>query len=214
MPAGWVLLPPGDPALTRRVKKAGTFWSMSEKRGRKVFSLGLYAPADRIAALRDALADERRDPAYERKLTKAREKREEEQEQYAEDFAGAVLRFLAFSPSHQALAQRLSQAIADHATPVGSGTVARTKRIPIEQRAQAATIAWLRHQTTGYDSMHIPRVKGMRREVRRMLAERSRELLGRYRAGAVVAEESCLLRRGLARVAQNKPSRNGEAARA
>eukprot|EP01035_Chromulina_nebulosa_P056444 gene56444-77358_t len=59
---------------------------------------------------------------------------------------------------------------AAHATPVGSGTVARTKRIPIEQRAEAATIAWMRHQTTGYDSMTIPREKGLRREVRRMLA--------------------------------------------
>ena len=29
-------------------------------------------------------------------------------------------------------------AVTDHATPVGSGTVARTKRIPVEQRAEAA----------------------------------------------------------------------------
>lgn len=50
-----------------------------------------------------------------------------------------------------------------HATPVGSGTVARTSRIPIERRAEAAVIAWLRHQTTAYDDMKIPRVKGRRR---------------------------------------------------
>jgi hypothetical protein len=61
--------------------------------------------------------------------------------------------------------------------------VARTKRIPIEQRAEAAVIAWMRHQTTGYDSMVIPRIKGKRREVRRMLAQRSKELLARYRKG-------------------------------
>lgn len=35
----------------------------------------------------------------------------------------------------------------------------------------------MRHQTTGYDSMQIPRVNGQRREVRRMLARRSKELL-------------------------------------
>jgi hypothetical protein len=69
---------------------------------------------------------------------------------------------------------------------VGSGTVARTERIPIERRAEAAVIAWLRHQTTGYDQMKIARVKGKRREVRRMLAERSREMLGRYRSGAPI----------------------------
>jgi hypothetical protein len=196
IPAGWVLLPPGDPALTRRVK-AGPHWSMSERRGRKVFSLGIYAPAQRIEVVRAELALERQDPAYERKLNRAREKRASEQAQYEEDFAQAVFRFLAFAPLHQPLAQQLARAIADHATPVGSGTVARTQRIPIEQRAQAATIAWLRHQTTGYDSMEIPRVKGMRREVRRLLAERSRQLLSRYRAGERVPDGSCLLRRGL-----------------
>jgi hypothetical protein len=35
----------------------------------------------------------------------------------------------------------------------------------------------MRHQTTGYDGMAIPRVKGKRREVRRTLATRSKELL-------------------------------------
>ena len=84
-----------------------------------------------------------------------------------------------------------------HAVPVGSGTVARTKRIPIERRAEAATIAWLRHATTAYDTMQIARVKGMRREVRRLLAERSRQLLGCYRRGDAIAPESCLLTRGL-----------------
>ena len=116
---------------------------------------------------------------------------------YEEDFAHAVFRFLGFAPLHHELAGRLAKAIADHAVPVGSGTVARTKRIPIEQRAEAATIAWLRHATTGYDSMHIPRVKGMRREVRRLLADRSRQMLGRYRRGEPIAAESCVLLRGL-----------------
>jgi hypothetical protein len=79
--------------------------------------------------------------------------------------------------------------LADHATPVGSGTVARTKRIPVEQRAEAAVIAWLRHQTTAYDSMKIPRIKGKRREVRRMLAQRSQELLDLYRKGEAVGND-------------------------
>ncbi len=77
----------------------------------------------------------------------------------------------------------LAEAVARHATPVGSGTVARTERIPVEQRAEAAVIAWLRHETTGYDGMKTARVKGRRREVRRRLAERSRELLEGYRRG-------------------------------
>lgn len=93
--------------------------------------------------------------------------------------------------------QVLASEIAAHATPVGSGTVARTTRIPLELRAEAAAIAWLRHQTTTYDDMHIPRVKGMRREVRRMLAERSRMLLERYRRGESVDPRHCPLRNAL-----------------
>src|SRR5204862_8117627 len=98
---------------------------------------------------------------------------------------------------HADLASRMARAITDHATPVGSGTVARTKRIPVEERADAAVIAWMRHQTTGYDSMPIPRVKGKRRKVRRMLARRSKELLSQYRRGEPVSEE-CPLQRALA----------------
>jgi hypothetical protein len=82
--------------------------------------------------------------------------------------------------------------------PVGSGTVARTQRIPIERRAEAAVIAWMRHQTTAYDHMKIPREKGARREVRRMLAGRSRELLERYRRGGGESRSSCPLKRALA----------------
>ena len=51
----------------------------------------------------------------------------------------------------------------------------------------------MRHQTTGYDGMAIPRVKGKRREVRRLLARRSQELLERYRRGQAELEDCPLL---------------------
>jgi len=196
-PEGWILLPPGDPALTGRVKKAGASWTVQEKRGRKLFSRGVWASAETVIAIREALRVEREDPAYARKLESARNKRAVEQVEYAAEFTRAVYRFLAFAPVHAELAEQLAAAIAAHATPVGSGTVARTERIPIERRAEAATIAWLRHATTTYDEMQIARVKGMRREVRRLLAEQSRQLLERYRRGVTIAPETCALRRGL-----------------
>ena len=59
-------------------------------------------------------------------------------------------------------------------------------------------IAWMRHQTTAYDSMRIPRVKGGRREVRRLLATRSRELLAGYRRGEAAAD-GCPLRQAMMR---------------
>ena len=37
-PEGWILFPPGDAALTRRVKAAGDHWVVAEKKGRKVGS--------------------------------------------------------------------------------------------------------------------------------------------------------------------------------
>lgn len=108
-----------------------------------------------------------------------------------------MVAFLAFHASYSDLADRLARAVAAHATPVGSGTVARTQRIPVEQRAEAAVIAWLRHQTTSYDEMAIPRAKGMRREVRKMLARRSQELLDDYRRGVAVGGD-CPLQQALA----------------
>ncbi len=77
----------------------------------------------------------------------------------------------------------MAKLVSLHATPVGSGTVARTSTIPIEERASRAVIAWMRHQTTAYDQMPIARIKGERRRVRRMLAQRSVELLESYRKG-------------------------------
>jgi len=194
VPAGWVLLPPGDAALTRRVKAAGDHWVVQEKKGRKLFSRGVWAPASTIERIQFDLEAARTTESFAKRKEADAKRREKAQEVYVEDFTGAVVTFLAFHPNHADLAQRLARVVADHATPVGSGTVARTKRIPVEQRAEAAVIAWMRHQTTAYDSMPIPRVKGKRREVRRMLAQRSKELLARYRRGEMNGEKCPLVK--------------------
>lgn len=193
VPADWELLPPGDAALTRRVKAAGPTWALQEKRGRKIFSKGLWCSSQDVATIRAQLVIERADPKHAKKKAADAQRREVKQLEYAEDFRGAVFAFLRFAPAYQALAEKLATAIAAHATPVGSGTVARTQRIPIEQRAEAATIAWLRHQTTAYDEMKIARIKGERREVRRELAEQSRRLLEKYRRGLAADATSCPL---------------------
>lgn len=198
VPDDWELLPPGDAALSRRIKQDGPTWTVVEVKGRKRFSRGIWAPAARIAALRAERALELQDPSYQRKLDAGRKRRAVEQIAYAEDFRAAVLAFLNFHPDQRPDAELMARLISDHAVPVGSGTVARTERIPLEQRAEAATIAWMRHQTTGYDNMVIPLVKGRRREVRRMLAQRSHQLLARYRQGHVTDATTCPLARALA----------------
>jgi len=196
VPKGWVLLPPGDAALTRRVKAAGDHWVVQEKKGRKIFSRGVWADGATIERIRAELGVERSTEGFAKKKVADALRREKTQAAYVEDFLGAVVAFLDFHPTHAELADALARAVTEHATPVGSGTVARTKRIPVEQRAEAAVIAWMRHQTTGYEGMVIPRIKGKRREVRRMLARRSHELLERYRRGES-APERCPLKQAL-----------------
>jgi hypothetical protein len=166
-------------------------------KGRKIFSRGVWAPAATIDRVRAELAAERSTESYTKRKEADARRREKVQTEYVEDFFGAVLAFLAFHQAHTDLAHRLARAVTDHATPVGSGTVARTKRIPVEQRAEAAVIAWMRHQTTGYDGMVVPRIKGKRREVRRKLARRSHELLDHYHRG-LPAPEGCPLQKALA----------------
>ncbi|NQV24081.1 MAG: DUF2293 domain-containing protein [Rhodopirellula sp.] len=193
VPTEWELLPPGDAALTRRVKAGGPAWTVQEKKGRRTFSKGVWAPADRIAAVRAELKVERSTESYAKRRAADAQRRDRKQTEYVEDFQQAVLAFLNFNPRHADLASRLAEAVARHATPVGSGTVARTQRIPIEQRAESAVIAWLRHQTTAYDNMKIARIKGKRREVRRMLAEESRRRLAGYRSADAVDAQNCPL---------------------
>lgn len=205
-PADWMLLPPGDAGLTRRVKAAGPTWTVQEKHGRKTFSRGIWAPSATVARVQEELAAERSTPGYAKQRAAASRRRERQQTEYVEDFRGAVLACLNFHPNHRELAELLAQAVTEHATPVGSGTVARTQRIPLERRAEAAVIAWLRHATTGYDEMAIPRIKGQRREVRRLLAEQSRQLLRAYRSAEVVEPATCPLRRALIKSPSTEPA--------
>ena len=197
VPPDWELLPPGDAALTRRVKAGGPHWVVQVRRGRRTFSHGIWAPARRIERARLGLEEERATPAYARRRAADQRRREDKQQDYVVSFEDAVRSFLRFAPRHAELEGRLAAAIAAHATPVGSGTVARTERIPVEQRAEAATIAWLRHQTTAYENLAIPRLKGRRRQVRRELAHVSRALLETYRRGERISPRSCPLRRAL-----------------
>tara|TARA_R110002072_G_scaffold269079_5_gene428266 strand:+ start:5770 stop:6528 length:759 start_codon:yes stop_codon:yes gene_type:complete len=207
IPADWVLVPPGDPALTRRIKAGGDCWVVQEKKGKRTFSRGIWVASARAEQIRADLENERKNPAYQKKQEAAAVRREKAQNSYVGEFADAVRKFLDFPLQYHDMAEQLTRLVTTHATPVGSGTVARTQRIPIAKRAESAVIAWLRHQTTAYDNMHIARVKGRRRETRRMLAERSRELLDEYRAGRADDLRACPLRQALDKLASSAAGR-------
>jgi hypothetical protein len=192
-PEGWICVPPGDAALTRRLKQAGPSWAVVEKRGRKTFSKGLWVPAENVGAIQDALASERSTESYARKRQSDTARREAAQASYVVAFEAEVASFLGFAPRWAALGAEIARRVAAHATPVGSGTVARTQRIPVGERAEAAVIAWMRHQTTAYDAMNIPRIAGKRREVRRELAQISRAVLDLHRREQVHDPRACSL---------------------
>jgi len=184
MPSGWEFVASGDAGLTRRLKALATgYWVVRKTFGRKEFAIGLCVDASLAAKVRAELAAERDTPEYQRKLAAGRQRRANAQSQYQDDFESAVLAFLGFHERWRELARRLAAVVTAFTTPVGSGTVARTKRIPIEERARAAVIAWMRHNTTNYDHRYIPNVAGKRREVRRELAQESLAVLERYRRG-------------------------------
>lgn len=196
-PVSWIFLPAGDAGITRKVTSKGAFWRVEVKKGRRTMSLGIWAPENTIAQAKQVVKEVRLTDEYKKKQAYAVEWREKKQVQYDVEFCQEVERFLDFHNSYKELEQKLAKAVTVHAIPVGSGTVARTKMIPIEQRAALAVIAWMRHQTTGYDSLKIARVKGERRAVRRSLAQQSSALLANYREGRIVDPKLCPLQRAM-----------------
>jgi hypothetical protein len=195
-PDGWAFLPAGDAAITRKVKTLSAFWRVQTQIGRRIISKGIWAPATLIDQTRQEVENLRTTDAYKNKLAGDRMRRSQKQTEYEQEFIHAVRVFLAFAPRYLEMEQAIAEAVTNHAIPVGSGTVARTAMIPIEERAAKAVIAWMRHRTTAYDSMSIARIKGERREVRRMLARRSMELLHAYRVG-LEPGPGCPLQRAL-----------------
>lgn len=187
-PEDWAFLPAGDAAITRRVKAKGSTWVVRVKRGRRMISKGIWAKEAHIRAAQQEVKARRSTPEYAKKRQSDLARRQAKHKAYVEEFCAEVVSFLDFHPRYQNEANFLAQTVTAHATPVGSGTVARTQRISVARRAEAAVIAWMRHQTTAYDSMRIARVKGKRREVRRQLAAKSIELLQAYRQGREVSE--------------------------
>lgn len=185
-PAGWDFLPSGDAGITRKVTSEGLFWRVEIKKGRRTISLGIWAPAKTISRAQEQVRSIRLSERYKKKRNSELERREKRQGQYEEEFCEAIEAFLDFHDNYKDLEKKLSRAVTTHAIPVGSGTVARTQMISIEERASLAVFAWMRHQTTAYDNLKIARLKGKCRAVRKALAEQSVAILAGYREGLIL----------------------------
>lgn len=198
-PKDWAFLPAGDAAVTRKASAKGDFWRVQVKKGRRTQSLGIWAPAAHIEEARKAVDTMRAAPDYEKKKASAAKSRDKKQAAYKVEFEQAVRQHLNFHSKHKALEIKMAKLVTEHAIPIGSGTVARTAMIPIEEKAGKAVIAWMRHKTTNYDNMKIARVKGERRAVRRKLAQESVKVLNAYRRGDEIVK-GCVLNKALSKV--------------
>lgn len=150
-PDGWELLPSGDAFLTRQVKATGHYWVLFRPKGRGQHrrQLGLLAPIEAIAAAREAAAvtAARRETRRE----SSSRQRERTETAYRAEFEDAVLRWLAFAPQHQVIADEIARGAADRAAVVGSGRVGRTKQLTLDERAALAARAFIRHRHTDYE---------------------------------------------------------------
>jgi hypothetical protein len=152
LPEGWEFLASGDNFVTRRVKGSGVYWTLWRPRGRHRphrRKLGVLAPGSTINAARAeavATAGQRAD----RRVVNAAA-RERAEVRYRVELAAAVRAWLDFAPVHAGLAAEIAEGVAEHAAVVGSGRVGRTRTLPLEQRAQLAARAFIRHRFTDYE---------------------------------------------------------------
>lgn len=195
-PKHWSFLPAGDAGITRKITSRGMYMRVQVKKGRRFISKGIWAPASIIAEAKQEVTATRQTDEYKIKLNKDRERRARKQQEYENTFCLEVQRFLNFHNSFKEQEKLLAKLVTKHAIPVGSGTVARTQMIPVEERAAKAVIAWMRHKTTAYDNLKIARIKGERRAVRRNLAQQSNQILQKYRKGEQITED-CPLQKAL-----------------
>ncbi len=193
VPANWQNLPAGDASVTRKLKSLGPTWTVQEKKGRKTFSHGVWAAKENIEKAKALVQAQRADPKHQKSLVQAKVRREKKEVVFGDDFQQAIIRFLNFDQKYQTLVEQLSILVKEHAITVGSGTVARSSSVTLEDKAALAVMAWMRHQTSNYDSMSVPRVKGARRELRREIANRSERILAKYRNGDDVDLKTCSL---------------------
>lgn len=150
-PDGWDVLSAGDAFVTRQVKAAGDYWVLFRAKGRGQHrrQLGLLAPIEAITAARAAavVTAARR----ETKRESSGRQRERAETVYRAEFEEAVLRWLAFAPHHQVIADEIARGAVDRAAVVGSGRVGRTKQLTLDERAALAACAFIRHRFTDYE---------------------------------------------------------------
>jgi hypothetical protein len=151
-PEGWAFLPTGQAFVTRTVKAAGVFWLAWQPRSRSRQHrrlIGIVAPEAVIRDAERAAADTEAARASRREA--GARSRERQEARYRQELTAAIVDFLAFTPEHQRLAERIALDAAERAAVVGSGRVGRTRLLSLPDRAALAARAQIRHAYTDYE---------------------------------------------------------------
>jgi hypothetical protein len=77
--------------------------------------------------------------------------RDRNEERYRSQLAAAIVTYLAFAPEHAELADKIAERAAARAGEVGSGRVGRTQLLSVDERAELAARADIRHNHTNYE---------------------------------------------------------------
>jgi hypothetical protein len=149
IPEGWESLPPGDAFVTRQVKLMGPHWIAKKPAKGYTKTLGIWAPKENIEAAQK-LAEQTRTQRESKRLI-SRAQREKQEAKYRERFAEAVYEYLSFASKYKELARDITEAVAAHATEVGSERVGRTRKLPLKEKAMLAARAYIRHNYTPYE---------------------------------------------------------------
>ncbi len=148
LPEGWIFLPSGDAFITRQAKK-GPHWVLLKRRKGYTATLGVFCPQDRVQQAEARAAQTKGAREAQREVGKRSRARTEAR--YRSELEQAILAFLAFAPKHESLAREIARGAVAQATPVGSGRVGRTRKLTLEERAELAVRAYVRHRRTNYE---------------------------------------------------------------
>jgi len=186
LPEGWQLLPSGDAFVSRQVKAAGRYWNawLPRSRNRRHRRrLGVFAPSEAIEAAQAAAEQTAAKRATARKHGEASRARAEER--YQAELEAAIVAYLGFADEHTELAAEIAAEASRRAAAVGSGRVGRTRTISLEQRAELAARAYIRHELTTYEDDLVDREVWdddfLYREVKRSAQAEVDHLLARHR---------------------------------
>lgn len=149
IPEGWESLPTGDAFITRQVKLKGPHWVAKKPAKGYTRTLGIWAPKENIEAVQK-LAEQTRTQRESKRLI-SRAQREKQEAKYRDGFAEAVYEYLGFASKYEELAHDIAEAVAVHATEVGSERVGRTRKLSLEEKAMLAARAYIRHNFTPYE---------------------------------------------------------------